>query len=170
VFAGLIYYWTYDGQHLEFDRWIHSEVLAFGIFVSAFFVVHLETNSKVKLHAAVIPALLTFGLAMHWWSVPAPIRTFVGVTAFALAVNLINGAPGSITSIFSCRPLRQLGLWSFSIYLWQQPFYLLVHRNGLPKSIGIALAIAVGILSYYLIEKPVRKYLNTRWQGTPAII
>jgi peptidoglycan/LPS O-acetylase OafA/YrhL len=164
--TGLGYWMLYQGEHLEFDRWIHSEVSAFGIFVSAFVLLHLRTESKAARLAITVPVLLLFGMALHWWSVPAPVRTFVGVSAFALAVNLMERAPVMIRNAFSLTLLRQMGLWSFSIYVWQQPIYLAVHRVGMSPFIGVALAIFAGIASYYCIERPVRLYLNRTWTGS----
>lgn len=161
-----IYYWTqYMGERLDFERWIHSEVSAFGIFASAFLLLFFRDRRIPSLPVFAYPALLAFGFAMHWWSVPQPIRTIAGVGAFALAVNLLAGAPKLIQSALSFRPLRQVGIWSFSIYLWQQPFYLYVHREEMPKLLGISLALIFGIASFYLLEKPARGYLNRRWAG-----
>jgi peptidoglycan/LPS O-acetylase OafA/YrhL len=160
---GLGYWLTYSGQHFEFDRSIRSEVSAFGIFASAFLLLARRGRIIPKLWLPVVPLLLIFGFAMHWWSVPAPIRTFFGVGAFALAVNLLEGAPPLIHRALNLGPLRQLGLWSFSIYLWQQPFYLLVHREGLPPILGAGLAVITGIASFYLLESPARRYLNHKW-------
>lgn len=160
---GAGYWLTYRGQHLEFDRWIHSEVSAFGIFASAFLVLASRGQAMPKLWLPVLPVLVAIGFAMHWWSVPAPIRTVLGVGAFALAVNLLEGAPRLIHRALSLRPLRQLGLWSFSIYLWQQPFYLAVARDGLSPLLGAGMAIVAGIASFYLLENPARRYLNRKW-------
>lgn len=83
------------------------------------------------------PCLQFLGVLIHWWSVPAPIAMVFGVGSFALAVNLLAGAPPLVQAILSTKPLRQLGIWSFSIYLWQQPLYLYVHRDGIEvASIG----------------------------------
>jgi peptidoglycan/LPS O-acetylase OafA/YrhL len=164
--AGVTYSLTYHGQRLEFDRWIHSEVSAFGIFASAFLLLRFNAQRKSTLPMWIFPALIGFGLAMHWWSVPALFRTILGVSAFALAINLLDRAPKIVQSALSFRPLRQLGLWSFSIYLWQQPFYLYVHRNGMPAFLGLGCAILAGVASFYLLEKPARAYLNRRWTGS----
>lgn len=160
---GFGYWLRYQGQHLEFDLWIHSEVSAFGIFASAFLLLAGRGRKIPRLAAVAVPGLILLGFALHWWSVPAPVRTFFGVGAFALAVNLLAGAPRIMHSALSWRPLRQIGMWSFSIYLWQQPFYLAVHRSGLSPVAGVALAIAVGIASFYLLENPARLYLNRKW-------
>jgi peptidoglycan/LPS O-acetylase OafA/YrhL len=166
---GLGYSLVYHGQHLEFDRWIHSEVSAFGIFVSAFFCLAARGRKIPRLAVPVLPVLILLGFALHWWSVPAPIRTVFGVGAFALAVNLLEHAPPFMQSALSWRPLRQLGLWSFSIYLWQQPFYLYFGGSSSASFIGVGLAVVAGIVSFYLLESPARIYLNRKWSHKSPI-
>jgi peptidoglycan/LPS O-acetylase OafA/YrhL len=166
---GLAYWLSYQGEHLEFDRWIHSEVSAFGIFASAFILLAGHGGKMHQRSAAILLSLVLLGFALHWWFVPAPVRTVLGVGAFALAVNLLERAPLFMQRALSWRPLRQLGLWSFSIYLWQQPFYLYVEREGMSPFVGLGLAILAGIASFYLLENPARIYLNRKWspQRTP---
>lgn len=164
--AGIGYWLTYRGAHLEFDRWIRSEVSAFGIFASAFLLMFFQGRKIPRLPLPALPLLVGVGFAMHWWSVPAPVQTIFGVGAFALAVNLLKEAPPLLHRVLSFMPLRQLGLWSFSIYLWQQPFYLYVNRAGMSPWLGVGLSIIAGIVSYYCLENPVRAYLNRIW-ATP---
>lgn len=68
-------------------------------------------------------------------------------------------APGF--RLLSAGPLRHAGLWSYSIYLWQQPFSAKPAEYGLdvaPWFLSFPLwalsAVGAGILSYYLIERP----------------
>ena len=56
-----------------------------------------------------------------------------------------------------------MGLWSFSIYLWQQPFYEYAWAVPGGKSVAVFLAIGTGILSYHFLENPTRKWINNRW-------
>jgi peptidoglycan/LPS O-acetylase OafA/YrhL len=167
-----VYYWAHhDRQLLMFDRWIHSEVSAFGIFASAFLMLVLHKKKVPKLPIIVCPALVALGIVAHWWSIPAPVSMVLGVGAFAVAVNLVASSPGLVQSALSIKPLRQLGVWSFSIYLWQQPFYLAVHRNGMSPWLALGLAFAAGLASFYLVEQPARNYLNRKWgRAAPAAI
>jgi peptidoglycan/LPS O-acetylase OafA/YrhL len=166
--AGITYWLTYPGAHLAFDRWLRTEVMAYGVFCSAFLLLLLRHRAVTPLPMLVVPSLLAAGMALHWWSVPAPIQTIVGTGAFALAINLLGRAPVALHAMLSFRPLRQLGLWSFSIYLWQQPFYLLTHRAGLSPVLGLGLALLAGMASFYLLERPMRAYLNARWSPAQA--
>jgi peptidoglycan/LPS O-acetylase OafA/YrhL len=62
------------------------------------------------------------------------------------------------TRLLSQRPLRTLGLWSYSIYLWQQLFFGpdgVYHRYWVWSTwpFNIAAALGCGALSYWLIER-----------------
>jgi peptidoglycan/LPS O-acetylase OafA/YrhL len=155
------YYWTqYSGVDLEFGKWLHSEVSAYGIFLSAFIYLVRQERQIPKWLAACSPLLAFIGILCHWWKFPLPVRTTIGVGLLALSVNLLFDAPKWIQTLLSLKPLRMLGLWSFSIYLWQQPFYLQGHRNGLSGWLALCYSLAAGIASFYLIEQPCRRYLN----------
>jgi peptidoglycan/LPS O-acetylase OafA/YrhL len=166
VACGFAHWMTYDGPRLEFDRWLHSEVSAFGIFAAAWLLLWLEPRALRRVPSWTFLLLALAGFAAHWWSVALPVTAAVGTGAFALAVNLVERAPAFVQRVLSLAPLRHLGLWSFSLYLWQQPFYLLVWRHGLPPWLGMLLALATGIAAYYLLERPARMWLNRRW-GAP---
>jgi peptidoglycan/LPS O-acetylase OafA/YrhL len=160
--CGVYYALRYDGAE-SFAFSMHSEVAAFGIFASAALLLCFEGRTMPRLPALAYVALAGLGIALHWWSVPGAVRTIAGVGTFALLINLMFNAPPSIHAALSIRPLRQLGLWSFSIYVWQQPFYLLSKYHGLPPVAGLALAIASGVASFYLIEQPARAWINRKW-------
>jgi peptidoglycan/LPS O-acetylase OafA/YrhL len=173
AFAGFgIWYWShYSGPALNFGLLLHTEVAAYGIFVSGVLLLLLRRRQLPVLPWPLFPALVAAGMALHWWSVAAPVRTILGVALFALAVNLLRAAPPVVKSVLSWRILRQLGIWSFSIYLWQQPFYLAAHHGELAPALALVLAFAAGILSYYFIEQPARAYLNTlRVQRTSPVL
>lgn len=158
------WYWTrYTGAELEFGKWLHSEVSAYGIFVSASLLLLLRGRRLPRLPAIAYLALIGGGILLHWWSVPSPFRTTIGVGTLALTVNLLANAPDVVKQALSFKPLRMMGLLSFSIYLWQQPFYLASRSGAMPTSVALVLAIGCGAASFYLLERPVRAYLNRVW-------
>ncbi|OWW20406.1 acyltransferase family protein [Noviherbaspirillum denitrificans] len=165
VSSGCIAATFYYFQHPELNdlKWLRTEVAGFGIFVSAFITIVLDRRKVRQVSWLLCPLLILAGIALHWWSVPAPVKLIFGVGAFALAVNLLPVAPDIIKRMFSFRWLRWLGVLSFSIYLWQQPFYLLMHRAGWNSLLALGAALLLGVMSFYLVERPVREYLNARW-------
>lgn len=164
-----VLYAVYYKGDVPAKLYLHTEVAAFGIFASAAILLCLRGRTVPKLHAAVFFFLVGFAIATHWWTVPGVVRTIAGVGALALAVNLMSGAPAWMHTALSLAPLRQLGLWSFSLYVCQQPFYMYYRYYGMNRYLAFALAIACGVAAYYLIEKPVRQWLNANW-GTPRPI
>jgi peptidoglycan/LPS O-acetylase OafA/YrhL len=93
---------------------------------------------------------------------PDSLRYSLGTLCFALAVATIDQAPAWLRQVLSLRPVRQIGLWSFSLYLWQQPFYKLMPHA--PRPAMVAAAIGAGLACFYLIEQPLRRFLNSRWR------
>lgn len=164
--AGGYYVASYHGAHLQHERWLRTEVAAFGILASA--LVRLHRPRLRFLRGWPVSALLAGGILLHWWSLPLPVHTFAGVALLALAVNHIEHAPAALRAVFSNRALMQMGLWSYSIYLWQQPFYYHLDRHaGLPL-LPVAGAVAAGVASFYLIEQPARRFLNSRGRAPPS--
>ncbi|SHH51423.1 acyltransferase [Massilia sp. CF038] len=148
---------------------MHSEVAAFGILSSAALMLWLHGRTLPRLPGWSSVALVVLGIALHWWTVPPALRLIGGIAAFALAINLLAGASPAVHALLALRPLRTLGLWSFSLYVWQQPFYLLSKYHGMHPVLGVLLAGACGVASYYLVERPSRNWLNARFGArTPA--
>lgn len=135
-----IYY--HSLHNLDSSRWMRTEVAGFGVFVSAFLAMYINEQKVTRVHWTICPILIFVGIALHWWSIPMPVRLIFGLSAFALAVNLLDGAPESLKQALSFKPLRWLGVMSFSLYLWQQPFYLAMHWNGMNRLLAVTLSYA----------------------------
>jgi peptidoglycan/LPS O-acetylase OafA/YrhL len=152
-------YWLVFGKSQGPGLWQHTEVAAFGIVASGFLLLAFQMR-RPALPAFGVPLLLVLGICAYWWRVPPPATLLVGCGAFALALNMLDRGPGLLRRLLEFPLLRRLGLWSYSIYLWQQPFYMLVKREGLPAPLGLAGALAVGILAFHVVEQPARLWLN----------
>jgi peptidoglycan/LPS O-acetylase OafA/YrhL len=103
-----------------------------------------------------------------------------GLTAGAIAVALVIAhaviSPGSPTSrLLSLAPLVFLGRISYGVYLWHWPLFQFVNGeqtglSGLPLLVlRIGLTLAISILSFYLLEQPIRqgRWLKTRTRPAP---
>ncbi|MDB5989734.1 MAG: Acyltransferase [Herbaspirillum sp.] len=167
--TSIVYWRLFNLGELEFGLWYHTEIAAYGIFVSAFFMLALQKWKIPKLPFLVYPLMGILALGLHWWSIPLPLSMIFGVGILALLVNLLHEAPPLIKAILSFLPLRKFGIWSFSLYVWQQPFYLAHYRDGMSSGHAISLAFCAGVTSYYLLENPIRRYLNSRWAAAAAI-
>ncbi|MBK8386614.1 MAG: acyltransferase [Candidatus Accumulibacter sp.] len=159
-----LYYQWVNPPKLAFNQWLHTEVAAYGLFATALWVSAGRRLPKKLNSASAAPVFLLIGIVLHWWSMPLAVQRLVGVGCFAGAICVLSVTRGWFAVILSWAPLRQLGLWSFSMYLWQQPFYLWMHRDTrLSPMLALTAALICGLISYYLIERPARTYLNTHW-------
>ena len=143
-----------------------TEVASLGLVASAAICVWRENGKLAWMRGAWLPlaALLIAvgsfipGSALQWnFSIAAaPIL-------MAFAVNYVSSFPDIVLRLMGLPILRWFGTCSFSIYLWQAPFYQAHTHFGASKSLCLVLGICCGALSFYLLENPVRLYLNRKW-------
>jgi peptidoglycan/LPS O-acetylase OafA/YrhL len=164
------YSWYYPEPQLQFDQWLHTEIAGYGIFLSGFMLLFLRKHKLRICPGLIVPLLTMIGFGLHWWSVPIAVQKVLGVGALALAVNLLPQSPMLLRTALAWSPLRYLGQWSFSLYVWQQPFYLWSRNGNAPTWVGLLLAFVAGLTSYYALESPVRRYLNRTWGRQKAAL
>jgi peptidoglycan/LPS O-acetylase OafA/YrhL len=141
---------------------LRSEVSAFRILVSAFLLFCLHGKRTRQLPGSVILRLGGCCVALHRWWGPRDVRTLAGLSTLALAVIFLERAGGWVHAMLSLRWLRQLGVLSFSIYLWRQLFYLAASDGRLRASAEAYAGMLAGIASISLLEQQARAYLNRR--------
>lgn len=115
-------------------------------------------------------ALVALGGAFLCYCAFAPwyARFMVGPPLLAFSVNHIQSSWKWVVAFFEWRPLRQLGILSYSIYLWQQLF--LTYRADFPYHTGVLFGVGAGAISFYLFERPARAWINTHWQPKPTVM
>ena len=93
-----------------------------------------------------------------WWLIPVAVPPLL-----AIAVVQLDRAPKWWRHFLATPALQAFGRASFSLYLWQQPFY--AFQNDFPGGSVFALIAAclVGYLSYRYVELPARMWLNGNW-------
>jgi len=108
-------------------------------------------------------AFICYAQAAPFWLIFAICPVLLGI-----AVNHVNDTPQVVRFLFSNPVVRQFGLWSYSIYLWQQVFY--ENQWRLPGGLftALLLSVAFGIASYYFLEQPARIWINNRWSKKPV--
>ncbi len=99
---------------------------------------------------------------------PAWLLVTVCPVLLAFSVNHLKEMPAFVTAVLSNSVIRHFGLWSYSIYLWQQIFYQYAWALPGKKLTAFLISIAVGVTSYYLLEQPVRRRLNRRFSPDPT--
>lgn len=108
------------------------------------------------------------------WKNPSSL-TWIGImvdlAAAGLVWSLASGHRTTVGSILSSRPLVYLGLISYSIYLWHYPISRAARSHLDPWTaalIVVPLSIALAVLSYELIERPLKAWQRSRIVPSPA--
>jgi peptidoglycan/LPS O-acetylase OafA/YrhL len=111
--------------------------------------------------------LASVGLTMLAAAIVVPLPTFPGVGALpavlGAAAVIYAVHSGASVPLLETRPVRFVGMISYSLYLWHWPvlvFWRLTHLDAPSVPVSLALCLASGVLafvSYRLIEEPFRR-------------
>lgn len=139
-----------------------TEVAASHILVSSGYRLmrekyHLKVPSYLPLVAVIVVPACYSKLA-PWWA-----ASVISPFLLAFAVNHLGETYDWVKSVLSVQVLRYLGIWSFSIYLWQQPFYIYKHEFSNGPLAALAAAFAASLVCFYVWEQPIRFWLNKHW-------
>lgn len=162
--AGLVVAYVYARAGRQAPPWgrLGTEVAAAPLMLSAGYRLLRERHPGASAGwitpVATLLAALCYVKGAHWSA-----RTFAAPLLLAVAMNHLAQAGPWLQRALSTPWLRQCGLYSFSLYLWQQVFY--VSRGAMPFGPfgALALVALAGWCSYRLVELPARRYLNERW-------
>lgn len=165
--SALIYYRYAGSPPAGASPWsLRSECAAAGLLFSALLCQMRHARPTPALHGGhpAVPAVffllgiyLISGYRLNGGQV------VLGPVCLALALNFLFCLPEPAKQLLSHRLLIWFGKRSFSLYLWQQPFYRAVVEGELPALAGAVLGLGAGVLSFHLFEDPVRRGLNRAW-------
>lgn len=144
----------------HFHIFWRSDVQVAPIFISAGLFLLLRER---RVSPWVAPAALVLGTAAELWGGNVTVSFGLSTLLLALSVTTLDSSFAAVRHSFEVAPLRLLGVWSFSIYLWQQPFYKLAHQGTISIALALLAGCAAGLASFYLVELPARGFLNRRW-------
>ncbi len=134
------------------------------ILISAWLFLTLR-NVGERVPSWLAPICTLVGMSVFVAGAPDCVYLTIGTTFLAIATATLDFAWTSFRSVLSARALTTAGALSFSVYLWQQPFYqIAVWKLRLPAgsaAFWVVPAIACGLVSYYLVERPSRRWLNS---------
>lgn len=158
-----------------------------GMFVAVVFVWmeqgRLGWLTRRRILAVGAPVVAGAGVLTLWaadrhpWFVTASMGLAAGVMLLVLVEPTARRTPSAIVRFFSVRPLEHVGAISLSAYLWHYPVLLLVSRAdrhfGIVGGDGVvtmvwapllvaAGSIALGTLTYRLVEKPAMDWSGRR--------
>jgi acetyltransferase len=167
---------------------------AFGM-LAATWVERRSSRLRIRLGPAPSAALAAAGwglvLATAWWHestfatgtlARATLSTLPAGIGFALVIAAAATGGGWSVRWLRWRPLAALGVVSYGVYLWHLPLIIVLRDAGaLPDALAprllvvLAVATAVGALSWVLLERPMIQRasrgpigLGRSWTTAPA--
>ena len=87
--------------------------------------------------------------------------TLVPIMGVFLIIHFINHND-IVYKLLTFRIISKIGVWSYSLYLWHFPIFAFARNRGkvlseFDKIELLALTFVLSIISFYLVEKPIRK-------------
>jgi len=152
---------------LEFDYSLIRTESAIGFIAFSAAYNLIRKDHEIKLHGHLPILLLLLAFVCYLEKLPIWLMFVFCPVLLGVAVNHLLDAAKSIKAVLTFAPLRWLGILSYSIYLWQQIFYKLYYALPGKEVTGFVLSIVVGAASFFIIENPMRRYINNRWCAKP---
>jgi peptidoglycan/LPS O-acetylase OafA/YrhL len=105
----------------------------------------------------ILPALFALGALERFAKLDFAVCMSAQNILIAIFIERVTrSSTGGVAAVLSSRPVVMIGLWSYSLYLWQQLF---INRNvqdslltAFPYNLAFAMALAA--VSYYVVERP----------------
>jgi peptidoglycan/LPS O-acetylase OafA/YrhL/lysophospholipase L1-like esterase len=127
----------------------------------------VATAKRKHLEAAAIAGAMVLALAWSHLSGTSTALYRGGFFVCAVATMLLIAAGvhpdrGPVSRALSWRPLRELGLISYGVYLWHWPVYVVVdanraHVTGWPLlALRVIVTLIVSVVSFRLVERRIR--------------
>jgi peptidoglycan/LPS O-acetylase OafA/YrhL len=127
----------------------------------AYLVIEVR-NLKIK---PFVPIILGFiAIALNSNPIPDPVKYSFGTASLAISLSMIPKTFGIVRKALEWPALTTIGLASYSLYLWQQPFYIANGSGRIGILPAVIASLVFGAMSYKFIEGPVRRRINA-WVG-----
>ncbi|MGC5799155.1 acyltransferase family protein [Sphingomonas sp. NFX23] len=125
------------------------------------FAFYLASDRAKRVMSALCLPAFVIGCILPFTEFPMAIQVAATAVLLALSVNGLDGAADTIRRVLEHRPLRYIGIISYSLYLWQQPFFTMHER--ISSALLLPAVVVCALASYYLVENPARAYINEHW-------
>lgn len=158
----ITYAYAFAGTRAPTWGRLGTETAATPLMLSAGCRLLLERR-RLPQAAWIAPTAGVLGALCYLKAAPWQAQAFVAPLLLAVAMNHLAQSGAWLRDMLAMPWLRQCGIYSFSLYLWQQVFYQV--RDWLPfdGGSGLVLVAMAAWCSFRLIEQPCREFLNRRW-------
>ncbi len=158
-------YITLPAQQFEYSLIRTESAIGFITFSAAYNLIRKDHDIRVNAYVPLLFLIIAFVCYID--VLPIWLMFLLSPILLGIAVNHLLDATPSMQALLMFAPLRWLGILSYSIYLWQQIFYKLYYALPGGQITGFVLSVVVGAGSFFLLENPLRKYINNRWCANP---
>jgi peptidoglycan/LPS O-acetylase OafA/YrhL len=158
--------------HDQIAVYWQTDVRVASIFLSAALFLTLQQVRWLRGGSWIVlvsPLCLIVLLAFYLSGAPEELRYTVGTLVAALAINFLDVSLPFMRECLETRTITLCGALSYSLYLWQQPFWLV--SNKLPAFLApvvLAALLTVAYASFRIIETPARRAINAAWDRHQA--
>lgn len=159
VLNGVVQTWLLHRDY--YQVYLHSDVRMASILMSAALYLQFRDNQSIGPIWPLVAIIGGFAISVVSMT-PDPIKYSIGTLLVAFGLSTIHRCSTLVLCVLSNSTLRYFGILSFSLYLWQQPLYLL--QDDYPKAALLALLGLLAIGSFYMVERPARRFLNEGFQ------
>ncbi|MGD9796156.1 MAG: acyltransferase family protein [Acidimicrobiia bacterium] len=101
--------------------------------------------------------------------------TLCALAAAAIIASVVHPRQMVLARVLAFPPLRWCGLISYGLYLWHWPLFVLLSQSrtgmtGWPLAwLRIAVSVAVAVVSYIVVEQPIRRGALVGWRSKVAV-
>jgi len=145
---------------------IRTESAIVFIFCSAAYAL-LKNKYNLQGHPIVTCICILGSSICYIEQLPDWLIFLVSPLLLSIAVNHMDNLNNYLKIIYTNTVIRYIGIYSYSIYIWQQLLFDYAWAFPYHKSFNALLAILIGALSYKYLENPVRHYINVKWSSYP---
>lgn len=164
MLAGVIM--TLRGGEYYSVYWL-THVRGASILVGVIAYLAFANGTPKPLAAPWVPVIFGFGgVLLQGNGIPDPLKYSLGTSLLAVSLITMQNAPKAVLRVLEHPLSLRIGLWSYSIYIWQQPFAKL-NGDSFDKMLFLGAAIGAGVIGFYLIEQPSRRVLNRLIDAKP---
>ena len=162
------FYYYFHLSALEFEHALIRTESAIGFiaFSAAYNLIRIQFS--IKIHPQLPLILFLLALACYLSAAPIWLTFLISPVFLGVAVNHLVDTARFTQNVLTLKPLRFIGILSYSIYLWQQVFYKLYYALPGGAFSGFLLSILFGAGSYYIVESPIRRAINNKWSKVPG--
>ncbi len=149
------------GAMARVGAWKHRWILPWACAVVVFLICPVMATGVKSTHGFLIPEIRGAAVSI--------VPTLECFSTVVMIFWLLSGEGGFFRRSLDSWPLVQIGLLSYSLYLWQSMFILWDGLFWIWLPLRLVGLLAVAVISYRLIEVPLRKRIRAWFaQSQPA--